>query len=392
MKMVRIRLGVLVVALLALMAGCAQAPIQYKQPIRATPPTGRLAVEHAVNVFDSSGSQAGTFASGKATLESIVAVMPGGRYSAGHIHFGGYERETTGQSPFNRGGLASAAKGASFLKGTTPVFDVLENDVKAAIGSSSGRAAVVLISDGLVTDYAGRSAAATGADARTLEAARALAASRSGETCFHTIQVGNDPAGAVFLGDLAKATRCGSFRNASSLASAGALQNFSRQVYLSGAPAPQPAPKPRPAPRPTQGDADADGVVDARDQCPNTLRNARVDSRGCWTLSGVRFAVNSANLAGDSSAILSEDLEVLRANPGVRVRVDGHTDADGSESYNQSLSERRAATVRDYFVRRGGLSAGRFEIKGFGESSPIAPNDSATNKRLNRRVELTIID
>ena len=57
---------------------------------------------------------------------------------------------------------------------------------------------------------------------------------------------------------------------------------------------------------------------------------------------------------------------VLEANPGVRIRVDGYTDSDGSAAYNQSLSERRAASVRDYLVSAG-LDADRFEVKGFGE-------------------------
>jgi OOP family OmpA-OmpF porin len=132
-------------------------------------------------------------------------------------------------------------------------------------------------------------------------------------------------------------------------------------------------------------------VADSRDRCPNTLRNARVDARGCWTLTGVRFAVNSAALEGGSKQVLAEDLEVLRANPGVKISVDGHTDSDGSEAYNQSLSTRRAAAVRDYFVSQG-LKASRFRVRGDGETSPAVPNNSRENKRINRRVELSIID
>ena len=64
----------------------------------------------------------------------------------------------------------------------------------------------------------------------------------------------------------------------------------------------------------------------------------------------------------------------------------------GTTAHNQNLSERRAASVRDYFVNEGGLAASRFQVKGFGESQPIAPNDTPANKRINRRVELTIID
>jgi OOP family OmpA-OmpF porin len=331
MKMERIRLGGLLIAVLALAAACAHTPMTYKTPISATPPSGRLAVSQAVNLFDASGSREATFPESKATFESIVGVMPNGRYAAGNVVFGGFDREATGVTEFNRGKLAAAAKNAPFLEGSTPIFEVIQGDLAGSIRGTTGRAAVVLISDGLATDYVGRG----GADDMTVEAARRLAASRSGDTCYHTIQTGNDPAGAALLRALANVSNCGSFRNASTLNSVSALQDFSRAVYLGGESAPAP-----------EGDSDGDGVVDSADACPNTLRNARVDARGCWTLHGVTFAVNSAELAGDSTSILKEDLAVLRANPTVRIRVDGHTDSDGSEAYNMSLSERRAASVR----------------------------------------------
>ena len=384
MKMERVGLVGLLLSALALMTACAHAPIPYKTPVSASPPAGTIAVSHAVNVLDASGSNAGVYSEGRATLEAIVGVMPNDRYSAGNVVFGGYDREATGQAAFNRAPLAAAAKSASFLQGATPIFDVIENDLGAAVGGSSGKAAIVLISDGLSTDYAGR----PGSEGIALEAAKALAAGRQGATCFHTIQVGADPVGADFLGALANTTSCGSFRNASSLSSASALQAFSREAYLGGAPAPVRRPVQR---APVDGDADGDGVADSRDRCPNTLRNARVDARGCWTLTGVRFAVNSAQLEPGSVAVLSKDLDVLRANPGVNISVDGHTDSDGSEAYNQDLSTRRAASVRDYFVSQG-LKPSRFKVRGFGESSPAVPNDSRENKRINRRVELSIID
>jgi len=370
-------LGGLMIAALALATACAHTPMPYKTPISASPPSGRLAVSQAVNLFDASGSREVTFPESKATFESIVGVMPNGRYSAGNVVFGGFDREATGMSEFNRGQLAAAAKNASFLEGSTPIFEVIQSDLANSIRGRSGRAAVVLISDGLATDYVGRG----GADDMTVEAARRLVSSRSGDTCFHTIQTGSDPAGASLLKALADVSACGSFRNASSLNSASALQDFSRAVYLGGEAAPV-----------AEGDSDRDGVMDSADACPNTLRNARVDARGCWTLRGISFAVNSADLAGDSRTTLKEDLAVLRSNPTVRIRVDGHTDSDGSEAYNMSLSERRAAAVRDYFVKDGGLKASRFQIKGFGESAPIAPNDGIANKRRNRRVELTVLD
>ncbi|MBW2426591.1 MAG: OmpA family protein [Deltaproteobacteria bacterium] len=187
-------------------------------------------------------------------------------------------------------------------------------------------------------------------------------------------------AGAALLRSIAGVSDCGSFRKATSLGNAPALQAFSREVYLAGAAAG------------AGRDSDGDGIADAQDACPNSLKGAPVDSRGCWTISNLEFAVNGAEIEAGFSTGLKEAIAVLAANPGVRVRVDGHTDSDGSEAYNQALSERRAAAVRDHLVSEGGLDPERFEVKGFGESRPAVPNDTAANKRRNRRVELTILD
>lgn len=359
--------------------GCATAPIPYKAPVSATPPTGQVIVSQAVNLLDSSGSQEATFADGKSTLESIVGVMPNGSYDAAIVNFGGFARESTGMAAFNRSTLAAAAKNANWLRNTTPIADVLSTDVAGMIGAGAGRAAVVLISDGRATDYAGREGMGDGAVA----AAQALAQSRSGETCFHTIQTGDDPAGAATLKAIASVSRCGSFRSASSLASASALQQFSRDAYLGAAAAPLAA---------APGDADGDGVIDPKDACPNTLKGAPVDSRGCWTLRDLRFAVGSAEIDPASTKELDQAIAVLKANPGVRISIDGHTDSDGSDAYNQDLSERRAAAVLDYVRTKGGLDVSRFVSKGYGESRPAVPNDSRENKAINRRVELTLLD
>jgi len=369
---------VFLAAAVAVAGGCATAPIPYKAPVSATPPTGTVIVSQAVNVLDSSGSHETLFPDAKATLESVVGVMPDGSYGAGQVQFGGFERANTAMAPFNRATLATAAKDAAWLEGTTPIADVITTDVGGMIGGSSGRAAVVLISDGRATDYAGRDGMGDGA----VEAASALASGRSGDTCFHTIQVGDDPAGAATLQAIANVSSCGSFRNASTLASASALQQFSRDAYLGAAPAAAAGP----------GDADGDGVVDPRDACPNTPKGARVDGRGCWTLQGLQFAVGSAEIDRRYTTMLQEAIVVLKANPGLKVSIDGHTDSDGSEASNQGLSERRAASVLNYFTTQGGLEASRFVSRGYGELAPAVPNDSKENKAINRRVELTILD
>ena len=81
---------------------------------------------------------------------------------------------------------------------------------------------------------------------------------------------------------------------------------------------------------------------------------------------------------------------MITRNVGVLLRIDGHTDSRGSEAYNQQLSERRARAVRDYLVSKG-VPAERLSVRGFGETKPIAPNDTPENLRRNRRTELTVV-
>jgi len=79
----------------------------------------------------------------------------------------------------------------------------------------------------------------------------------------------------------------------------------------------------------------------------------------------------------------------LEANSDVQVRIAGHTDSDGSASYNQTLSEQRAQSVMTYLVEHD-ISARRLSTVGYGESRPAVPNDSPANKARNRRIEFEI--
>jgi len=116
----------------------------------------------------------------------------------------------------------------------------------------------------------------------------------------------------------------------------------------------------------------------------------RLALRGSDIAYGIRFAHDSAELAPASTETLSQILAVLKANPGVRLRIEGHTDATGGELYNLALSQRRAETVRAWLVAHGVASA-RLEARGFGESRPVADNATPQGRALNRRVEIHLV-
>lgn len=143
-------------------------------------------------------------------------------------------------------------------------------------------------------------------------------------------------------------------------------------------------------------DSDGDGVVDGRDRCPNTRAGTQVDVNGCEIreeieLPDVNFETNSDQLLPGATATLNDAAATLQRNPTITVEVAGHTDSDGAAEYNESLSQRRAETVRDYLVSAG-VDADRMTARGYGEREPIADNSTADGKAENRRVVLRVID
>jgi outer membrane protein OmpA-like peptidoglycan-associated protein len=132
-------------------------------------------------------------------------------------------------------------------------------------------------------------------------------------------------------------------------------------------------------------DSDGDGVPDSRDKCPGTPKGVKVNAQGCWELQGVYFDTDQTVIKNPK--VLDEAVVILKANPKITGEVRGFTDSTASAEYNQKLSEGRAKAVRDYFIKQG-IAAERIRAKGFGESNPVASNDTAAGRALNRRVEL----
>lgn len=144
-------------------------------------------------------------------------------------------------------------------------------------------------------------------------------------------------------------------------------------------------------------DDDGDGVPNYRDDCPGTPRGTAVDSNGCAVkvaIMYIHFAFDSAQIMldkGDTGPSLAKAIQLLSERPGDRVRIVGHTDNVGSDSYNQTLSERRAAAVRQYLIDNGGINASRMESEGRGESQPSVSNQTEEGRAQNRRVELELL-
>lgn len=116
-----------------------------------------------------------------------------------------------------------------------------------------------------------------------------------------------------------------------------------------------------------------------------------VASKANWILVGVNFDLGSASLRPEAYPVLFHAVQVLLSNPDMKVEIQGHTDNIGSEKFNQTLSEKRAQTVKNYLVARG-VGASRLVTVGYGESKPIADNKTAQGRAMNRRIEFKVLN
>jgi OmpA-OmpF porin, OOP family len=103
---------------------------------------------------------------------------------------------------------------------------------------------------------------------------------------------------------------------------------------------------------------------------------------------GILFDVGSDRIRPESTPTLREIADMLKQNPSLRLRIEGHTDNVGQAATNQALSEKRAAAVRAHLVGQMGIDASRLESQGLGSSKPLTGNDTPEGRQQNRRVEL----
>jgi outer membrane protein OmpA-like peptidoglycan-associated protein len=123
----------------------------------------------------------------------------------------------------------------------------------------------------------------------------------------------------------------------------------------------------------------------------NLILDTRDTARGLIiNMSDVLFDTAKYSLRPLARERLAKVAGILLGHPGLKMEVEGHTDSVGSEQYNQNLSEQRAVSVRGYLIQQGIAEMNSAPSKGFGESQPVATNDTAAGRQLNRRVELIV--
>ncbi|MDO8464943.1 MAG: OmpA family protein [Gallionella sp.] len=135
--------------------------------------------------------------------------------------------------------------------------------------------------------------------------------------------------------------------------------------------------------------AERDRVLIAQQEMQLKELNAKKTERGLVvTLGDVLFNVNKTQLKSSGARKMQTLADFLKQYPQQKVLIEGFTDSTGSESYNQELSDRRANAVRMALIDMG-TGSNRITTHGYGEAFPVASNDTAVSRQLNRRVEIT---
>lgn len=142
------------------------------------------------------------------------------------------------------------------------------------------------------------------------------------------------------------------------------------------------------------------GAVVSKDGTDDGLKNVKSEFKDATrTEEGIKFTLSSDVLFPTNSSYLTDKAKVeldklsklLKEDKSKKIRVDGHTDATGTQEYNVWLSDKRAASVKKY-LQDAGVGASRITIKGFGPSKPVADNKTPEGRQKNRRVEVIILN
>lgn len=146
-------------------------------------------------------------------------------------------------------------------------------------------------------------------------------------------------------------------------------------------------------------DTDNDGVPDEDDKCPTQpgpkenngcpVVKEEVQKRVDYAAANILFATGRYTLLSKSFKGLNEVAQIMKENDGLKLAIDGHTDAIGADAFNQKLSENRAEAVKNYLVKQG-VDASRLTTTGHGETQPIGDNKTSAGRAKNRRVELKL--
>lgn len=317
-------------------------------------------VDGVVVLLDASSSMAETheeyvkFDIAKAFVSRMNKTMPPIEAAAGLRTFGHSQtltKEKTqlfyGMAPYSRNKMGAALAEITPPGGPTPMSVALDAAVQD-FSQVSGRKAMIIVSDGKDLGDG------------PLDAAEELYANVGDSLCVYTVLVGNDEKGKSLMGKMAKVSPCGFMTLAQHTESADSMADYVSNVFL--------------------------------DPNVQTGLGYHKPEPVFKDLGNVHFKFDQAQLTGEGKKILDENIKVLADNPKIKIQIEGHASASGPETYNQTLSEKRAAAVQGYLVNTGRIASDRISAVGYGESRPAVEETDPGMKlsdqaRTNMRVE-----
>lgn len=245
-----------------------------------------------------------------------------------------------GPTAFNAADFNSAIGTLECAASTTPIAEAIDSTTEL-MAEDTGSIAVIIVSDFNFNDP----------DAVT-SSLEALKAQHPDKVCVHTVKIGSDTAHDSVISGISSAAGCGSAVSADAVASGPALSTYVADTLLTGK-----------AMEYTTHTVSAEVLFDFDKSVLKESGKAELQKLG--------------------QIIISQGLSVGD------IDVVGHTDSVGTEAYNQALSVRRAAAVKEFLVSRG-IAAGIIDVIGMGERQPVASNDTAAGRAQNRRVDVLV--
>ncbi|MCB1689533.1 MAG: OmpA family protein [Halioglobus sp.] len=247
-----------------------------------------------------------------------------------------------GPAAFNAADFNKALGTIKCAASTTPIADAIDATT-GIVAEDTGRIAVIIVSDFNWNDPDAVKTALAG-----------LKAQHPNNICVHTVKVGSDADHDAMIASITDTASCDSAVSAGDVASGPALSTYVADTLL-------------------------------------TPKEAALEYTTHTVSAEVLFDFDKSVVKPQGKAVLQKLADTIKAQ-GLAVGdidVVGHTDSVGSDEYNQALSIRRAAAVKAYLVS-GGLSAGIIDVIGMGERDPVATNDTAQGRAMNRRVDVLV--
>ncbi|MEA3487481.1 MAG: OmpA family protein [Thermodesulfobacteriota bacterium] len=353
--------SILIVFVVFLFAGCAGQQVRTDMsqftPVSLEQESDNLKVDNFLVILDTSASMNERHNGVSKFDQEKEAVRRMNQTIAcldvkGALRAFGQGKDTTllyGLTDYAASGFKEGLDKATHADGNSPLdaaIDGAGNDLQSA----SGTVALIIFSDAKKLD-----------EALVIASARKIKKAFGDRICIYTVLIGDDEAGEKLMREISGTGSCGFATNADSIFGAQDMADFSRKVFFGG----------------------STSLASTTSLVSPTIQASMV-------LDGVEFEFDRFFIRPDFYSILDESVKILKDNPSVNVRFEGHTDNIGSEAYNQKLSENRARAVMNYFIEKG-ISADRLSTVGFGYTKPIADNGTSAGRARNRRAELITI-